>query len=66
MKQKCEWCGKEEYHIGILRDDKEELICKKCFEEMIEENYDNPTAVLKDKEKRENILDSTPAKNPMP
>jgi len=39
MKPICEWCGKKEYNIAILRHGKEELICSDCFRDMIKENY---------------------------
>ena len=42
MKPKCDWCGEEEYHIGILtKENKEELVCKTCFKKFIKKNTDS-------------------------
>lgn len=44
MKPLCEWCDKEEYHIGILtKENKEELICKTCFRKFTEDNRNKIT-----------------------
>lgn len=40
MKPMCEWCGGEEYDIAILKGEKEEIICKSCFKDLVENNPD--------------------------
>jgi len=44
MKMRCEKCGEEEYHIGILtKENKEELLCKKCFAKFVSDNQNKIT-----------------------
>ena len=46
MKPKCDWCNKEEYHIGILtKEGKEKLVCKTCFKNFIKKNREAITDI---------------------